>query len=194
MTDNTPTLEKLHAAVEEWIGVPDHVVELRHEGADEGLLRELDVAFLLPTDNPRDDDITTAMTVGLGLHTLPQLDPRVELVLEIKGKLSEEEQTRVAHDLGKMIIERLRKGLYLDPGTLVPAVIHPFASMPYLLLKHWTTTPTHLPFLEPNVLILRAIPLYESETKVVEEVGDLAANRLKGKGAVFEDYERPAAA
>lgn len=188
---DAPSLKALHAATEEWIGAPDHVVELREDGADGGPPLELDVMFILPTGNPRDDDITTVMTVGLGRYVLPQPDARVELVLEAKGTLGPQDRARTARALGDMVRERLRLGLYLDPGTLLAGVsIHPFARMDHLLLKHWTTTPTHLPGVEPLVLLLRAFPLFASESRLVEVKGELATIPLKTAGAVFEDFDR----
>lgn len=101
----------------------------------------------------------------------------------------------MARDLGNVIIERLRQGLYMDSGTLVPGVsIHPFARMNHLLLKNWTTMPTHLTGVKPPVLVLRAIPLFESEVPLVEKDGDLATVALEHAGAVFEDFDRAPAA
>jgi hypothetical protein len=193
MAESGPGLKEIHEGFEEWHGAaPDFVSTFRHDQANDGVPTEIDVLFFLPEEGPGEDDITTVTTAGMSSRPLKDSDQRVELVFELKGQLDDKGRETLARQLADLAILPFQKGWTFGANTVLDGIVlHPFERMTHLLIKNWSTTEETLPDVDPEVVLLRVIPLFEKEAAVVREVGDVAAlARFLRQKAKMEDFDR----
>jgi len=193
MAEQGPSLQQIHEGFEEWLGsTPGYVSTFRHDEANSEVPTEIDVLFFLPEEGPNEDDITTVTTAGMSSRPMKDSSQRVELVMELKGQLDEKGRETLARQLADLAILPFQKGWTFGENTVLDGIVlHPFERMTHVLIKNWSTTEEALPDVDPRVVLLRAIPLFEKEAAVVREIGDVPAlARFLGKKARMEDFDR----
>lgn len=193
MAAQDSTLLKLHEAYERLFDKFDDVIEFRRDVADAKVPTELDVLFFMPQGGPNDDDITTVATAGMSSRAMDGPYERVELALEVKGRVEEDGRKKMAKQLAELATVPFRQEEPIAPNTVIEGLrLYPFDKMTHALIVHWQVlAEVFLPGTVPTASLLRLVPLYESEAKLVGEISAIQAyTRLQAKGVIFEDFER----
>jgi hypothetical protein len=197
MTEPAPSTATTREGFEEWLGQkPGYVSTFHHDQPSADVPTEIEVLFFLPPGGPGDDDVTTVTTAGMSSRLMKGTDKRVELVFELKGQLDQKGRETLARQLADLAILPFQRGWTFDANTVLDGIVlHPFEKMTHLLIKDWSTTEEPLPGVDPEVILLRVIPLFESEAAVVREIGDVPAiARFLRQKAKMEDFDREPAA
>jgi cell wall assembly regulator SMI1 len=178
----THRLTKIRKAYDAWLDPPDHVLSLRRPESDPAVPSEMDVLFFLPVPEdrlPDDQELTTIATAGMSTREMQGPSRLVELVLWVRGRWRIDELEPTGRRLAELAVAPYREGAMFAPNLVLRGISLPlFARMSCALLTdHGIYSPEYLPGLRPPVRLLQLHPLFEEEADIVEQIGDLEANR-----------------
>src|SRR5262245_44248805 len=183
----------LRNAYEQFMGAPDNIIEFRRNAGDENVPTELDILFFLPIEGPGEDNVTMVATAGMSSKTMNGPYERVELAFEFKGGCEKDDRELLAKQLAELAVVPFREHRYFAPNMALDGIhLHPFDNMTFALVTKWELLgDINLPGIQPPVTLLRLTPLYESEARLAEEIGDIEAfTRFRHRGMIPEDFER----
>lgn len=196
MKNSEITLKKLNAAFEEWSGKPKKVIELRRKEKNETVPTKLDLLYFQPDESDGlegDEFFTSIATAGMSMRVMKGPYENVELLLQVQGTYSDEDLEAVARRLGELAVAPFREDSYFVPDQVVRNFEFPlFEKMDCVLITNvGVNVETWLPGIEPPVLLLWVKPLFESEAKIAEKIGDVkTAQQFYKKGVNWDDPER----
>ncbi len=208
MGETGVTLEALRAGFEAWSGSPVAVSEMRHNAPDQDTdadaapaPAEMDILYFQPQEGdnlPEDEFFTTLATAGLSTHTMSERLPRVELVLDVRGRRGWDDLRLLGVRLAQLAVAPFYKETPpFEPEQVLRDVSFPlFAGMDCALVTEWGMYPPHeqLPQVDPPVYLLSIHPIYADEADVIERVGALeAARRFRAAGVEWDNPDRPPA-
>ncbi len=187
--------EELRQAYREWAGEPFSVSTFRREDLAPTPFQALDVLCYRSTDEDRlrpENEFTFLATAGLSLQDMPGPCGRIELIWRIAGCRSWDEIQALAEALAGIAVLPLYGPVIFAPGAIVRNISLPvFEGMHNLLVTHWGTAgPEYLEGIQPPVLLLSIKPLFDSEVRAAERIGDQeTCRRFQIEGV---DWDQPA--
>ncbi len=190
------TLKKLRASYNEWSGKPKRIIELRREQKSTKVPDEMDLLFFQPDEEdnlPEEEFFTSMATAGMSTRTMKGPYESVELVLRVQGKYPDKDLEAVARRLGELAVVPFREGSYFAPDMIIWNFEFPlFEKMNCLLITNvGVNYESWLPGISPPVLLLWVKPLFESEAKIAESIGDKETTRqFFEKDANWDDPQR----
>lgn len=189
-------LSELDQAYRDWLGEPVKRLQFRHESSDDRVPTELEVLLFRPEQSdqlPDHKQFTYVATAGMSTRRLEGPHERVELVLRVDGKHSDDELELLGNTLAKIAVVPFLEKLQLGPGRVLCDIEWPlFTEMHCALLTHWAVTLDRwLSTKEPLALLLSIVPIHEREAEVVARIGELEANaRFVSEGINWHDPHR----
>jgi cell wall assembly regulator SMI1 len=199
MTKTGITLLDLRTAFEEWAGKPVDILELRPDVSNEQLPEEIDILFFQPAEEdnlPEEEFFTYIATAGMSTRAMRGPYKYNELILRVQLRQTSQALRALGRGLAELAIAPLREGSYFTPNLIVCGLALPlFERMSCALITNVGVYSSEwLPHVRPRVQLLCVKPIYDSEAKIIEELGHVeACRRFIHEGVNWDDPQRPPA-
>ncbi len=163
-------LQDLQRNFEEWYGEPHYVLTVAAPN-QEAIPNRLDILYYFGEEVEKYP--TDLATIGLASRRMNTLCEYAELMIDIAIGQSRQDYETLGKGFADLVWSCLRRGLSFSPNLVIWDVSLPlFEKMNCLFVMDWwgDEDPQWLLDIEPNVRVLKVIPIYESEAAQLDKL------------------------